>query len=105
MAKATAAKVTVTCKLAKSKRAVTCTIRGAKGTKLRADLALGKAKARRSGSGTVTVTLRVDARLKATSKVTVKVTSGKTAGSVEGPRRSHRHVTLRKRQHLLTSGS
>ena len=51
---ATAAKVTVTCKLAKSKRAVTCTIRGAKGTKLRADLALGKAKARRSGSGTVT---------------------------------------------------
>ena len=50
VAKSTAAKVTVTCKLAKSKRAVTCTVRGAKGTKLRAELALGKAKARRSGT-------------------------------------------------------
>ena len=94
VAKRTAAKVTVTCKLASSKRAVTCTVRGAKGTKLRADLALGKAKARRSGSGTVTVTLRVDARLKATSKVTVKVTSGKTAGSVKARAGRRASITL-----------
>ena len=33
---------------------MTCTVRGAKGAKLRADVAYGKAKARRSGSGTVT---------------------------------------------------
>ena len=52
------AKVTVSCKLAKSRRAVTCTIKGAKGTSLRADLAFGKAKARSSGRGTVNVTLR-----------------------------------------------
>ena len=95
VAKATAAKVTVTCKLAKSKRAVTCTIRGAKGTKLRADLAFGKVKARRSGSGAVSVTLRVDARLEATSKVTVKVTSGKTAGSVKARAGRAATVTLK----------
>ena len=49
----------MSCKLAKSRRAVTCTVKGAKGTSLRADLALGKAKARRSGRGTITLTLRL----------------------------------------------
>ena len=94
VAESAAAKVTVSCKLAKSKRAVTCTIKGAKGSKLRADLAFGKAKARRSGNGTVTVTLRVDRRLKATSKIAVKVTSGKTAGTVKARAGRRASVTM-----------
>ena len=73
---------------------MTCTVRGAKGTKLRADLALGKAKARRSGTSTVRVTLRVDKRLKATSKVTVKVTSGKSTGSIRARAGRKAAITL-----------
>jgi hypothetical protein len=87
--------VKVTCKLAKSRRAVTCTIRGAKGTRLRADLARGKAKAHRSGRGTVRVTLRVTKRLTSASKVTIKVTSGKAAGSVKARAGRRATITLR----------
>ena len=54
VAKSTAAKVTVTCKLAKSKRAVTCTVRGAKGTKLRADAGARQGQGPSLRHGTVT---------------------------------------------------
>ena len=100
------AKVTVSCKLAKSRRAVTCTIKGAKGTSLRADLALGKAKARRSGRGTVTLTLRSATRLKAGASVNVRVTSGQA----EGQRRRRESAAERRsrcaeRQLTATPGS
>ena len=39
---------------------MTCTVKGAKGAKLRTDLAFGKAKARHTGSGAVTANIRVD---------------------------------------------
>ena len=73
---------------------MTCTVKGAKGAKLRTDLAFGKAKARHTGSGTVTVTLRVDRRLTASSKVTVKVTSGKTSGAVKARAGRKASITL-----------
>jgi hypothetical protein len=95
VASATRTTVSVSCKLASSRRAVTCTIKGAKGSNLRADLAHGKAKARRSGRGTVKVTLRVAKRLNRASKVTVKVTSGKTAGAVKARAGRKATITLR----------
>ena len=89
------AKVTVSCKLAKSRRAVTCTVKGAKGTSLRADLALGKAKARRSGRGTITLTLRSATRLKAGASVNVRVTSGQTKGAAKVRIGRRATITLR----------
>ena len=89
------AKVTVSCKLAKSRRAVTCTVEGAKGTSLRADLALGKAKARRSGRGTITLTLRSATRLKAGASVNVRVTSGQTKGAAKVRIGRRATITLR----------
>jgi hypothetical protein len=91
----TLSKVTVSCKLAKSRRAVTCTLKGAKGTSLRADLALGKAKARRSGRGTVTLTLRSATRLKAGASVNVRVTSGQTTGAAKARIGRRATITLR----------
>jgi hypothetical protein len=96
VAGATLSKVTVSCKLASSRRAITCTIKGATGTSLRADLARGKAKARRSGRGTVNVTLHVATRLTSASTVTVKVTSGKAVGNVKA--RAGRQATITLRQ-------
>jgi len=92
-----AAKLSVTCKRAKSKRAITCRIRGAKGAKLRAEVSLGKRKARRSGRGSVTVTLRSPTRLSAKARVTVRVTSGKASGRVKARAGRKAALTLRAR--------
>ena len=94
VAKSTAAKVTVTCKLASSKRAVTCTVRGAKGTKLRAEAGArqGQGPSLRHEHGPRDTP--VDKRLKATSKVTVKVTSGKTTGSIRARAGRKAAITL-----------
>ena len=92
VARATRAKVTVSCSPAKSRRAVTCTIKGGKGARLRTDLALGKARARRTGRGTVRVTVRSAKRLKTGASVNVRVTSGQATGIAKA--RIGRRTTL-----------
>ena len=54
--------------------------KGGKGARLRTDLALGKARARRTGSGTVRVTVRSAKRLKTGASVNVRVISGQATG-------------------------